>query len=261
MKQTILLAVETAFDRCSVALSIDGEIRSIEHPSERSHAEQLAPMISAIVREADLSASDITAVALSEGPGSYTGLRIGASTAKGLCYGTGAVLVPVPTLEAAGLDAYRRSARRDTGRCVVAVAFKARAKDVYWAVYDGARLRAPVTENSVDERTIEAACVLSIEAAAQQLVDLETDSIVLAGSSAATVARALASLDESAAARVAVSSDGQHGDRPLAHAVAIIGQERLGLGLTADLGVFEPAYLKQFVARSPKGSIFDNLQI
>lgn len=92
MKQTlnenpIILHIETATEICSVALSRGSELIALKEESRGfSHAEKMIPFIDQLLKEAHLLPSELDAIAVSIGPGSYTGLRIGASTAKGLCY-------------------------------------------------------------------------------------------------------------------------------------------------------------------------------
>ena len=97
---TILL-LETSTEVCSAALSINGKIvASREDSSGRNHAMQLTLFIDEVVHQAKISIQDLDAVAVSAGPGSYTGLRIGVSTAKGLCYGLHKPMIAIPSLEA-----------------------------------------------------------------------------------------------------------------------------------------------------------------
>ncbi len=94
----MILGIETSTDICSVALLRDGEVVSIREGGE--HARMLAVYIDEVLREASIAASALDAVAVSAGPGSYTGLRIGVSTAKGLCYALGIPLIAIGSLEA-----------------------------------------------------------------------------------------------------------------------------------------------------------------
>jgi tRNA threonylcarbamoyladenosine biosynthesis protein TsaB len=94
-----ILSIETTTSVCSVALAHNGRLLSLrEIDSKNSHAEVLNGYIMGVLTESNLSLKDLNAVAVSEGPGSYTGLRIGVSTAKGLCYSLDIPLISVPTL-------------------------------------------------------------------------------------------------------------------------------------------------------------------
>jgi tRNA threonylcarbamoyladenosine biosynthesis protein TsaB len=97
----LILNLETASPVCSVALSRDGNLLSQrESADDRSHATRLTVFISELLEEQNLAAGHLDAISLSMGPGSYTGLRIGASVAKGLAYGSGKPLIGIPTLAA-----------------------------------------------------------------------------------------------------------------------------------------------------------------
>jgi len=95
----IILQIETATSVCSVALSRAGEtVCKVELDEPNVHASKLTRLIEQVMLEASLQLSDLSAVAVSKGPGSYTGLRIGVSTAKGLCYGLEIPLIAIDSL-------------------------------------------------------------------------------------------------------------------------------------------------------------------
>jgi tRNA threonylcarbamoyladenosine biosynthesis protein TsaB len=96
-----ILNIETATKNCSVALAKDGKTILCKEIAEEgySHAERLHVFIEEIIKEAGITYQDISAIAVSQGPGSYTGLRIGVSAAKGLCYALGIPLIAVDTLQ------------------------------------------------------------------------------------------------------------------------------------------------------------------
>ena len=96
-----ILNIETATKNCSVALAKEGKTILCKEIAEEgySHAERLHVFIEEIVKEADISLKDLEAIAVSQGPGSYTGLRIGVSAAKGLCFALGIPLIAVDTLQ------------------------------------------------------------------------------------------------------------------------------------------------------------------
>src|SRR6056297_2876152 len=100
-KEPKILNIETTGENCSVALSEGFKIKNLkEHKEGKSHASKLAVFIDQILKNEKLSVQDLDAVSISKGPGSYTGLRIGVSTAKGLCYGAELPLISVHTLQA-----------------------------------------------------------------------------------------------------------------------------------------------------------------
>lgn len=95
-----MLLIETATAVCSVALADENGLILERHSSQpNAHSSQLSPFIGSLLEESGLKPSDIQAVCVSSGPGSYTGLRIGVSTAKGFCYALGIPLLSVPTLQ------------------------------------------------------------------------------------------------------------------------------------------------------------------
>ena len=125
----ILLCIETATTNCSVALSVNGSVIALkEDRSDRySHAEQLHVFINLVLEEACVGKEQLDAVVVSKGPGSYTGLRIGVSAAKGLCYALDKPLVSVSTL--------RALAGQVKGTDFIIPMLDARRMEVYAAVF------------------------------------------------------------------------------------------------------------------------------
>ena len=96
----LLIIIETATGTCSVAIGKDGlMIAKKEIQKEKSHAEVITVFIDEVIKKVDLTFKDIDGVSVSSGPGSYTGLRIGVSTAKGLCFALDKPLISIPTLK------------------------------------------------------------------------------------------------------------------------------------------------------------------
>ncbi|NNJ81283.1 MAG: tRNA (adenosine(37)-N6)-threonylcarbamoyltransferase complex dimerization subunit type 1 TsaB [Flavobacteriaceae bacterium] len=95
-----ILCLETATTNCSVALSVNGSVIAFkeDRSSAYTHAEKLHPFIEDVLSQAGVSKTNLDAVAVSKGPGSYTGLRIGVSAAKGLCFALDIPLISIPTL-------------------------------------------------------------------------------------------------------------------------------------------------------------------
>ena len=101
----LILSIETATNVCSVAMHRDGKLLgTMELHVDRSHSEYLAVMIRDLIGYVGVEAKDLAAVAISKGPGSYTGLRIGVSTAKGLCFGLNIPLLSVNSLLAMAFE-------------------------------------------------------------------------------------------------------------------------------------------------------------
>ncbi|WP_025740981.1 tRNA (adenosine(37)-N6)-threonylcarbamoyltransferase complex dimerization subunit type 1 TsaB [Aquimarina pacifica] len=126
-----ILCIETSTTNCSVAVAKGSEIVNLEedYNTTYSHAEQLHNFIDKVVKEAGLSLKDLSAVAVSMGPGSYTGLRIGVSAAKGLCYALDIPLIAISTLQSLALQV------EDQDENYVIPMIDARRMEVYSAVF------------------------------------------------------------------------------------------------------------------------------
>jgi len=130
-KLIYILNIETSTTNCSVSLSENGRLIGLKEDNslEYSHAERLHIYIDELLKIANVSKTQIAAVGISKGPGSYTGLRIGVSAAKGLCFALKIPLISVPTLEALA-----RQVKSPEGPIVAML--DARRLEVYSAVYD-----------------------------------------------------------------------------------------------------------------------------
>lgn len=107
--QSNILLIETATQICSVALAVDGKVVARrESDTPNAHSTCLSVFIDEVLKESHLTSRDLGAVCVSAGPGSYTGLRIGVSTAKGFCYALGIPLLSVPTLLSMAALYYRQ---------------------------------------------------------------------------------------------------------------------------------------------------------
>lgn len=128
---SIILNIETATKNCSVSIAKDGEILAIKelNNGNYSHAEVLHPFIVDVLKEANIKTEAIDAVAVSKGPGSYTGLRIGVSAAKGLCFAFDKPLIAIDTL-----TALSHAIAIDKGTIISMI--DARRMEVYAAVYN-----------------------------------------------------------------------------------------------------------------------------
>lgn len=131
----LILSIETATSICSVALHKDGVSVAVEELlRDRSHSAYLNDCIEHLLGTAGLQFGDLDAVAVSKGPGSYTGLRIGTSTAKGLCYALDIPLIAVNTLEAMARDVNRFN----NERALLCPMIDARRMEVYHLIMDHA---------------------------------------------------------------------------------------------------------------------------
>jgi len=127
----IILNIETATKNCSVSLSKNGKtIFFKEHADQGySHAEKLHVFIDEVIKECQINISEINAVAVSKGPGSYTGLRIGVSAAKGLCYALNIPLIAVDTLEILANQVQKKDG-------LIVPMLDARRMEVYSAIFN-----------------------------------------------------------------------------------------------------------------------------
>ncbi len=126
-----ILCLETSTTNCSVSISYKGEtlVLKEDNSANYSHAESLHVFISEVLKEAKLDKSKLDAIAISKGPGSYTGLRIGVSAAKGLCYALDIPLISISTLESLA-----RQVEIKSGSIVPML--DARRMEVYSAIFD-----------------------------------------------------------------------------------------------------------------------------
>ncbi len=212
----LTLGIETATDVCSVAL-LDGDAVQFEASIHvpRSHGRRLAPLVDQAFAHAGRTPADLDLVAVSAGPGSYTGLRIGMSTAKGLALATGARIVAVPTLDALASTA---------DVTPVVVVLPSRRGEVYAAVAgDDAR---PAT-------------ALSLTDAADWLP--ASASLAVGGPAADALVEAV---PDRTWQRVLLV--------PGAVAVACLGQRRAAAGETDDPASLEPSYLKPVAVSRPR---------
>lgn len=131
---SLLLHIETATEISSVALSENGKVIAlVEERSPNSHSVVLTSQIEKVVADAHRTLNDLDAVVVSSGPGSFTGLRIGVSAAKGLCYALDKPLIAIPTLQAMAAGAAQQQQDQDALYCGVINSIKT---EVFGGLYD-----------------------------------------------------------------------------------------------------------------------------
>ena len=214
----LILNIETATKNCSVCIAKDGATMAIrEYAGEGyAHAEKLHVFIEEVLKEAGKAYNDIDAVAVSMGPGSYTGLRIGVSAAKGLCYALGVPLIAIDTLE---LLAYKITIENG----VIIPMIDARRMEVYTAIFDAAHKKIRETEAEIITDTSFA----------------DIDGIIhLLGDGAAKCKEVLP-------AGKFVYHDALY---PSAAQMSALSFEKYKRSDTVDVAYFEPFYLKDFIA-------------
>lgn len=224
-----ILSIETSTNVCSVAISEDGKcIYSDEDRTGPNHNEKLGTFVDQALGFADSHAIPVDAVAVSMGPGSYTGLRIGVSMAKGVCYGLDIPLIAVPTLELLSVPVLLKhdDLPEDALLCPM---LDARRMEVYAGLYDRAlRPVRPVQADVVDGDTYREY--------------LDRHPVYFFGNGAAKCMEAVNHPN----ARLI------EGIEPLAKNMFPLAERRLMQGKTEDVAYFVPFYLKDFVALKPK---------
>lgn len=151
-----ILALDTSTEACSVALCYQDNIYSDFTLSNRDHAQQILPMIDRLLKQANCQLNQIDAIAFAQGPGSFTGIRIGVAIAQGLGFGLNKPLIPVSTLLILAQGAYRL-----TGKTHVLSAIDARMNEIYFGAFS-------LGENETWHSIIPA-CVIAPELAFAQL--------------------------------------------------------------------------------------------
>ena len=228
-----ILCIETSASALSVCLAEDGRILADRVCSEpRQQAALTAPLVKEVLDAAGVTVKDCDAVCVSAGPGSYTGLRVGASTAKGLAFGAGIPLLAVGTLDVlvqgAGCPV---GTGHDDGPSFIVPMLDARRMEVYTAVYtpDGKRITP-----------VEAHVVTADSFAAQRA----RGKVLFVG-------------DGALKCKEVLGGDGLFVDaQPLARNMVPLAFEAFQAGKFEDVAYFEPFYLKEFVATVSKKQLW-----
>ena len=230
---SLILCIETGTDICSVGIARDGELISLRESDEgRDHAKRVGVFVDELLRETGVLPDELDAVAVGMGPGSYTGLRIGVSFAKGLCYA-----LDIPLIAIGSLDALAEVAREDFEAGILDVEetdwtqaklcpmVDARRMEVYAAVYDRAL-------NVVKET----APVVVDDAAFADL--LEKHPVYFFGNGA----------DKCEGVIEHPNAHFIDGIKPVAKNMMPLAEREHAMGAFQDVAYFEPFYLKDFVA-------------
>jgi len=149
----LILNIETSTEICSVAISKGKEVLAIKETTEAyAHAGQITLLIEACLLEIEGELADIDAIALSEGPGSYTALRIGASTAKGIGYALDKPLIAINTLKALAMA----STQSEISEAIYAPMIDARRMEVYTQLFDSSfKAIAAMNAKIIDEQSFQ----------------------------------------------------------------------------------------------------------
>ncbi|OMP31382.1 tRNA (adenosine(37)-N6)-threonylcarbamoyltransferase complex dimerization subunit type 1 TsaB [Mangrovimonas sp. DI 80] len=220
----LILSIETTTTNCSVAISKNGETLVLKEDNGEgySHAESLHVFIDEVVKSANIKPAELDAIAISKGPGSYTGLRIGVSAAKGLCFSLDKPLISVSTLEALA-----RQVNADEG--VVIPMLDARRLEVYSAILD---------KDYQVIREVQAE-ILNADSYAEYL---EQGPVYFVGNGVAKTKELIAHPN-------AVFVEGK---LPSAKEMGALAYDKLKKNDIEDVAYFEPFYLKDFIALKPK---------
>ncbi|MEA1875003.1 MAG: tRNA (adenosine(37)-N6)-threonylcarbamoyltransferase complex dimerization subunit type 1 TsaB [Bacteroidota bacterium] len=236
-----ILHIETSGKNCSVAISENSQlIAHLRIEEERSHAAHLSQMIINALAKAEIAANDLDAVAVSEGPGSYTGLRIGVSIAKGICYAANIPLIAIPTLEImlAHLKTeaeQKQMIPQDADLFIPMI--DARRMEVYNCIFSTQkRLVRKVQAEIIDQNSFKSY--------------LKTNTLVFFG-------------DGSNKCQNIISHKNTifiNGILPDAQYMLEIAEQKFAESQFVNLAYYEPFYLKAFQATVPKNSVLKNLQ-
>ncbi|WP_421943380.1 tRNA (adenosine(37)-N6)-threonylcarbamoyltransferase complex dimerization subunit type 1 TsaB [Pedobacter sp.] len=225
-----ILQLETATSVCSVALSIDGITTfSKEEIGQNLHASKLTLFIDEVIKSAGLAYGDLDAIAISKGPGSYTGLRIGVSTAKGLCYALNKPLIAIETLKmmAAGF-----AEQNPDYEGLICPMIDARRMEVYTTVFDNKlNVLEETSAKIIEENSFE------------NLLSKQT--VTFIGDGAAKCAETLNT-------ETALFNNQNFNSAGNMSALAF---KEFNLVNFEDVAYFEPFYLKDFVLTQPKKKV------
>jgi tRNA threonylcarbamoyladenosine biosynthesis protein TsaB len=219
-----ILNLETATTNCSVSLSKYGEtiVLKEDYNDNYSHAERLHIYIDDVLKEAGITSKDLDAIAISKGPGSYTGLRIGVSAAKGLCFALDKPLISILTLESLAHQVNR-------GDGVIVSMLDARRMEVYSAIYD-------VNYNQIRETQAQ------ILDEASFMDYLEKGNVYFVGNG---VEKTKLLLNHPNAMFI-------EDKLPSANEMSMLAHNKFKINDFEDVAYFEPYYLKDFVALKKK---------
>tara|TARA_R110002049_G_scaffold308600_1_gene513077 strand:- start:765 stop:1445 length:681 start_codon:yes stop_codon:yes gene_type:complete len=221
---TLILSIETATTNCSVSLSKNGKTIVLKEDYDKgySHAERLHVYIDDILKEAKVDAKNLDAVAISKGPGSYTGLRIGVSAAKGLCYALEKPLISVSTLETLAHQV-------NSPDGIIVAMLDARRMEVYSAIFD----------SNYNQRRETEAQILDENSFADYL---DKGSVYFIGNG---VEKTKTLINHPNAIFIEEKL-------PSANDMSLLAYNKYKKSDTEDVAYFEPYYLKDFVALKPK---------
>jgi len=239
----MILCLETATPVCSVALNDGSRTLALrECKGQNAHSEKITLFIKEVLEEAGIGYDRLDAVAVSKGPGSYTGLRIGVSTAKGVCYAADKPLIAVDTLQAMAIGMRQRLSDSLQPADLLVPMIDARRMEVYCSVFDANLHRVKDTAAVVFDATAQDALSIGIGSFLHLSVSVPNGHHYLFGDGAPKLAPLFADTPE-----VHVIND----FGPSAAYMASLADQALRAKDFVDVAYFEPFYLKDFVAGKP----------
>ena len=224
---SVILLIETATPICSTAICRDGQLVIMKEATEKNaHSSILSVLIEEMIKESGISYKELDAIAVSSGPGSYTGLRIGVSTAKGLCYALEIPLISIGTLESMAKGAIIKHTDFDGLFCPM---IDARRMEVYSAIYNKRmEIMKPVSAD-----------IITDESYSQVLV---SNKIMFFGDGAEKTLSVF-----QGRANILFDFDFVQSSQNMIS----LAEEKFKQNLFEDIAYFEPFYLKDFVAGKP----------
>ncbi|MBW4889295.1 tRNA (adenosine(37)-N6)-threonylcarbamoyltransferase complex dimerization subunit type 1 TsaB [Mucilaginibacter sp. HMF5004] len=224
---SLILLIETATTSCSVALAMDNQIIALREINQRNiHAEVITVYIHELFIESGKKIEELDAIAISSGPGSYTGLRIGVSTAKGLCFALDKPLIAVDTLSAMAQGYKTRGDIQISNDTLLCPMIDARRMEVYTAILDqSGTVIKPTAAEIIDENSFAG--------------QLKENKVIFLGDGAEKC-RTILEYNPNA------QFDGTFVNS--AQDMAVIATKKFNEGIFADIAYFEPYYLKDFIA-------------
>lgn len=224
-----LLCIETSTKVCSIALAQGEKIFALKESSDEnySHAEKLTVFVENACKESGISLKEIDAIAVGKGPGSFTGLRIGVSTAKGLCYALNKPLIGINSLEAMALGAIKNTRDNHPTLSLFCPMIDAKRMEVYCAVYDEQM-------NEIRKTSAE----IIYEDSFSDL--LENHKIFFIGDGSEKCKQKIKHPNALFAKKINAS----------AQFMVALAEKKFKAGTFEDLAYFEPFYLKDFVKHS-----------
>lgn len=232
-----ILCIETSTEVCSVALSENGVVASIkEDAAGMNHSKMLTVFIDELLKENKLSVSSFDAIAVSEGPGSYTGLRIGVSAAKGLCFGAGIPLIAVSPLQAMTYPVRQKLNENLNGDDLLVPMIDARRMEVYCATFTAnGKQQSDTSAQIIDEQSF--------------ADELNRKKIFFFGNGSAKCAEVIKHPNAVFVENIITSAGN----------MTAPAEEKFIKGDFVDVAYFEPFYLKNFIATKPKKNILNQV--